>query len=48
VKCPACNHKTEVEATRFGDTRVRRCPACGHRFMTLETIVKALPKKGPT
>ncbi len=46
MKCPVCKAKTEVESTRFGDTRTRRCLACGHRFMTLETVVKALPKKG--
>lgn len=47
MKCPACKTgRTEVEATRWGDTRTRRCLACGHRFLTLETVVKALPRAG--
>ena len=48
MKCPKCNSKTEVESTRFGDTRTRRCLTCGHRFVTFETIIKTLPKKAPT
>ena len=42
MKCPACAARTEVESTRFGDTRTRCCTGCGHRFMTLETVVKTL------
>ena len=47
MKCPACAKDTKVESTRFGDTRTRRCLACGHRFVTFETIIKALPKLPP-
>lgn len=36
MKCPQCRHpKSEVLATR-GNTRRRRCLACGHRWLTVE------------
>ena len=48
MKCPKCSAETEVLSTRYGDTRTRQCRGCGHRFMTLETLVKAMLPHGVT
>ena len=43
IACPACGAQTEVVETRHrrpnGLYRRRRCPACGERVSTHETIV---------
>jgi transcriptional regulator NrdR family protein len=42
MRCPNCNAKTKVLESRETETRgfrrVRRCPHCGSRFTTHETV----------
>lgn len=45
MKCPDCRGPFGVERTvRFSENtrRVRTCMSCGHRFLSLETIVAEL------
>lgn len=47
MRCPACNEDSGVLDSRvrgYVVRRRRRCPACGHRWSTVEVVVDALQK----
>ncbi len=50
MQCPKCNAASSVSTTiQFNGEvkRHRRCKSCGNTFITLESVIDALPKGRP-